>query len=74
MSNSSSFATVALLTKALGQLATTARTFQKVLPRQAKGGGMKDPRSFQTRPCIRFFIYVGYNYEDISPTIETIYP
>ena len=31
MSNSSSFATVALLTKALGQLATTARTFQKVL-------------------------------------------
>ena len=31
MSNSSSFTTVALLTKALGQLATTARTFQKVL-------------------------------------------
>ena len=31
MSKSSSFATVALLTKALGQLATTARTFQKVL-------------------------------------------
>ena len=31
MSNSSSFATVALLSKALGQLATTARTFQKVL-------------------------------------------
>ena len=31
MSNSSSFTTVALLTKGLGQLATTARTFQKVL-------------------------------------------
>ena len=71
MSNSSSFATVALLSKALGQLATTARTFQKVLQsfvnepdlvevvREAVQPTKSKKKRFECKPC---------NYTTNSPS------